>query len=331
MTRHPRLARAGLLLLLLAPRDSAAQEGAAAALGLDSLLNVPISASGTYQQTARRGASSVTIITAEDDPAPRLPDAAGRSGRRPRLLPELRPELLVSRRPGLQPAERLQQPHPAAGGRQRRSTRASSAARRSGRLELPMRPAVARADRDRPRPGLGALRHRRHLRGGQPGHPARRRRLRRRRAARCAAAATARAAARSSIAAPAAVGARPRPSAAPGTAADGRDLFYPEYDSPETQRRRRPRHGLGDGCWACSKRRSGRRLHPHTGGTAARTKAIPTGAYETRPGRRSQPDPRRLTVSSSSSSSAPWTSRARSAARAYLNVYRYDGVYLYDG
>ena len=48
-----KLASAGLLLLLLAPRESAAQQpDLAAALGLDSLLNVPISASGTYQQTA---------------------------------------------------------------------------------------------------------------------------------------------------------------------------------------------------------------------------------------------------------------------------------------
>jgi outer membrane receptor protein involved in Fe transport len=61
-----KLAPAGLLLLLLAPRGSAAQQPAAAdALGLDSLLNVPISASGKYQETARQAASSVTIITRE--------------------------------------------------------------------------------------------------------------------------------------------------------------------------------------------------------------------------------------------------------------------------
>jgi outer membrane receptor protein involved in Fe transport len=61
-----KLAPVGLLLLLLAPRESAAQQpGAAADLGLDSLLNVPISASGTYQQTARQAPSSVTILTHE--------------------------------------------------------------------------------------------------------------------------------------------------------------------------------------------------------------------------------------------------------------------------
>jgi outer membrane cobalamin receptor len=65
MLRSSRLALAGLLLLLLAPRVSSAQEDAAAALALDSLLNVPISASGKYQQTARQAASSVTIITHE--------------------------------------------------------------------------------------------------------------------------------------------------------------------------------------------------------------------------------------------------------------------------
>jgi outer membrane receptor protein involved in Fe transport len=61
-----KLATAGLLLLLLAPRVPAAQEpDAADVLGLDSLLNVPISASGTYQQTARQAPSSVTILTHE--------------------------------------------------------------------------------------------------------------------------------------------------------------------------------------------------------------------------------------------------------------------------
>ena len=61
-----KLAPVGLLLLLLAPRESAAQQPAAAqVLGLDSLLNVPISASGTYQQTARQAPSSVTILTHE--------------------------------------------------------------------------------------------------------------------------------------------------------------------------------------------------------------------------------------------------------------------------
>jgi len=61
-----KLAPAGLLLLLLAPRVSAAQEpDLADALALDSLLNVPISASGTYQQTARKAPSSVTILTHE--------------------------------------------------------------------------------------------------------------------------------------------------------------------------------------------------------------------------------------------------------------------------
>ena len=60
------LAPASLLLLLLTPRHTAAQQPAAAeALGLDSLLNVPISASGTYQQTARQAPSSVTILTRE--------------------------------------------------------------------------------------------------------------------------------------------------------------------------------------------------------------------------------------------------------------------------
>jgi outer membrane receptor protein involved in Fe transport len=65
MTRSARLARAGLLLLVLGARVASAQEGAAAALGLDSLLKVPISASGTYQQTARQAPSSVTILTHE--------------------------------------------------------------------------------------------------------------------------------------------------------------------------------------------------------------------------------------------------------------------------
>ena len=35
-------------------------------MGLDSLLNMPISASGKYQQTAREAASSVTILTHEE-------------------------------------------------------------------------------------------------------------------------------------------------------------------------------------------------------------------------------------------------------------------------
>jgi hypothetical protein len=58
MTRSARLARAGLLplLLVLAARVASAQEGAAAALGLDSLLNVPISASGTYPADRQAGA-----------------------------------------------------------------------------------------------------------------------------------------------------------------------------------------------------------------------------------------------------------------------------------
>ena len=59
-----RILRVGLCLLLLGPGVALAQEDSTPdALGLDSLLNVPISAAGKYQQTAREAASSVTILT----------------------------------------------------------------------------------------------------------------------------------------------------------------------------------------------------------------------------------------------------------------------------
>ena len=61
-----RIAKAFLLMVFLAPAAAAAQETGSDALGLDSLLNMPISASGKYQQTAREAASSVTILTHEE-------------------------------------------------------------------------------------------------------------------------------------------------------------------------------------------------------------------------------------------------------------------------
>jgi outer membrane receptor protein involved in Fe transport len=60
------LIRASVMLLLAAPRVALAQEQASDPLGLDSLLNTPINASGKYQQTARQAASSVTVLTHED-------------------------------------------------------------------------------------------------------------------------------------------------------------------------------------------------------------------------------------------------------------------------
>ncbi len=62
----PRIARLFLFLTLLAPDMATAQtEPVSDARGLDSLLNLPISASGKYQRTARQAASSVTILTHE--------------------------------------------------------------------------------------------------------------------------------------------------------------------------------------------------------------------------------------------------------------------------
>jgi outer membrane receptor protein involved in Fe transport len=52
-------------LLALVPCTMAAQEPEPDVLALDSLLNTPIDASGKYQQTAREAASSVTIVTHE--------------------------------------------------------------------------------------------------------------------------------------------------------------------------------------------------------------------------------------------------------------------------
>jgi outer membrane cobalamin receptor len=52
-------------LLALVPYTMAAQEPEPDVLALDSLLNTPIDASGKYQQTAREAASSVTIVTHE--------------------------------------------------------------------------------------------------------------------------------------------------------------------------------------------------------------------------------------------------------------------------
>jgi outer membrane receptor protein involved in Fe transport len=60
------LMRASVLLLLGSPRVALAQEQASDPLGLDSLLNTPINASGKYQQTTRQAASSVTVLTHED-------------------------------------------------------------------------------------------------------------------------------------------------------------------------------------------------------------------------------------------------------------------------
>ncbi len=66
MPINTRIAKAFLLMVFLAPAAAVAQETGADALGLDSLLNMPISASGKYQQTAREAASSVTILTHEE-------------------------------------------------------------------------------------------------------------------------------------------------------------------------------------------------------------------------------------------------------------------------
>jgi outer membrane receptor protein involved in Fe transport len=63
MTVHFRTAKAFLLMVFGLHGVTLAQQPGSDALGLDSLLNMPISASGKYQQTAREAASSVTIIT----------------------------------------------------------------------------------------------------------------------------------------------------------------------------------------------------------------------------------------------------------------------------
>ena len=63
MSYLDRIVCAGLMLLV--PCGMAAQEAEADVLALHSLLNTPIDASGKYQQTAREAASSVTIVTHE--------------------------------------------------------------------------------------------------------------------------------------------------------------------------------------------------------------------------------------------------------------------------
>ena len=106
-------------------------------------------------------------------PASRVPDAWPCARRHPGLLRQLRPQLRLPRRPRVQPPQRLQQPHPDPAGwerRQRGQLRRRARGYRSRRShEQP------RADRDRPRPRLRALRHGGHFRGGEPRDQGRRR------------------------------------------------------------------------------------------------------------------------------------------------------------
>jgi hypothetical protein len=61
MSLLDRMLCAGLMLLV--PCTVAAQEPESDVLALNSLLNIPIDASGKYQQTVREAASAVTIVT----------------------------------------------------------------------------------------------------------------------------------------------------------------------------------------------------------------------------------------------------------------------------
>jgi iron complex outermembrane receptor protein len=109
---------------------------------------------------------------------------------------------------------------------------------------------------------------------------------------------------------------------------DGQDLFYPEYESPASN------NGVAHNMdwerrWAWSGALGGNGLTLH-GRYSARTKAIPTGAFETD-----------LVGAASKTRDAygfvelkldrPIDDARRLDARAYLNTFRYDGDYLTDG
>ena len=109
------------------------------ALSLDSLLSTKISSAAKYQQTISEAASSVTIITAEDIQRHgyrSLPDALAAT--RGFYLSYDRNYSFLGAR-GLQPAERLQQPHPRPGERQRDQRGDLRRRPRGHRLGVPMR------------------------------------------------------------------------------------------------------------------------------------------------------------------------------------------------
>ena len=66
MPRVPAVCVGGVLLLLLAPRLLAQEPGTPIVLSLDSLLKTKISSAAKYEQTISEAASSVSIVTAED-------------------------------------------------------------------------------------------------------------------------------------------------------------------------------------------------------------------------------------------------------------------------
>jgi outer membrane receptor for ferrienterochelin and colicins len=110
--------------------------------------------------------------------------------------------------------------------------------------------------------------------------------------------------------------------------ADGHDLFYPEFDSPETN------GGIAHDMdwerrWALLGALQGHGFTLH-GRYSARTKAIPTGAYDTDlAGDPSQTrdDYGFLELRFD----RPVDNSRRVTARAYVNAYRYDGDYITAG
>ena len=110
--------------------------------------------------------------------------------------------------------------------------------------------------------------------------------------------------------------------------ADGQDWFYPELDAPETN------GGLAHDMdwerrWALRGALQGHGFTLH-GRYSARTKAIPTGAFDTDlvgDASQTRDDYGSLELGFD----RPVDNSRRVTARAYLNTYRYDGVYFTAG
>jgi outer membrane receptor for ferrienterochelin and colicins len=110
--------------------------------------------------------------------------------------------------------------------------------------------------------------------------------------------------------------------------ADGHDLFYPEFNSPETNSG--VAHDMDwERRWALRGALQGHGFTLH-GRYSARTKAIPTGAYDTDldgDASRTRDDYGFLELQLD----RPVDNSRRVTGRAYLNAYRYDGEYVTAG